>query len=103
MQWSEWRLRMRIAVVGGGPAGLYFSYLWKRRHPDSTVTLFVQNSAHATFGFGVVFSDRAMDFIRDDDPETAAAIAAPIDTWSDLTLVHPGEATASDRGGILAI
>jgi len=87
---------MRIAVLGGGPAGLYFSYLWKRRHPDADVALFEQNSADATWGFGVVFSDRAMDFIGDDDPETAAAIAAKMETWSDLTLVHRGEAVAVD-------
>src|SRR5882762_11099599 len=87
---------MRIAVLGGGPAGLYFSYLWKRRHPDADVALFEQNPADATWGFGVVFSDRAMDFIGDDDPETAAAIAAKMETWSDLTLVHRGEAVAID-------
>ena len=87
---------MRIAVLGGGPAGLYFSYLWKRRHPDADVALFEQNPADATWGFGVVFSDRAMDFIGDDDPETAAAITARMETWSDLTLVHRGEAVAID-------
>jgi 2-polyprenyl-6-methoxyphenol hydroxylase-like FAD-dependent oxidoreductase len=87
---------MRIAVLGGGPAGLYFSYLWKRRHPDADVALFEQNPADATWGFGVVFSDRAMDFIGDDDPETAAAITARMESWSDLTLVHRGEAVAID-------
>jgi len=87
---------MRIAVLGGGPAGLYFSYLWKRRHPDADVALFEQNPADATWGFGVVFSDRAMDFIGDDDPETAAAITARMETWSDLALVHRGEAVAID-------
>jgi len=87
---------MRIAVLGGGPAGLYFSYLWKRRHPDADVALFEQNPADATWGFGVVFSDRAMDFIGDDDPETAAAITARMETWSDLTLVHRGEEVAID-------
>ena len=87
---------MRIAVVGGGPAGLYFSYLWKRRHPDAEVTLFEQNPADATWGFGVVFSDRAMDFIRDDDPETAGAITSRMETWSELMLVHRGEAVAID-------
>ena len=94
---------MRIAVLGGGPAGLYFSYLWKRHHPESLVTLFEQNPANATFGFGVVFSDRAMDFIRDDDPETAAAITASMETWSDLTLVHRGEAIPIDGVGFSAI
>jgi len=87
---------MRIAVLGGGPAGLYFSYLWKRRHPEADVVLFEQNPAEATWGFGVVFSDRAMNFIGDDDPETAAAIAARMETWSDLTLVHRGQAVAID-------
>jgi 2-polyprenyl-6-methoxyphenol hydroxylase-like FAD-dependent oxidoreductase len=58
--------------------------------------LFEQNPADATWGFGVVFSDRAMDFIGDDDPETAAAITARMETWSDLALVHRGEAVAID-------
>jgi 2-polyprenyl-6-methoxyphenol hydroxylase-like FAD-dependent oxidoreductase len=94
---------MRIAVVGGGPAGLYFSYLWKRRHPGASVTLFEQNPADATWGFGVVFSDRAMDFIREDDPDTASAISACMETWSDITLVHRGEAVAIDGVGFSAI
>lgn len=94
---------MRIAVVGGGPAGLYFSCLWKRRHPGADVTVFEQNPADATWGFGVVFSDRAMDFIREDDPETASAISACMETWSDITLVHRGEAVAIDGVGFSAI
>lgn len=94
---------MRIAVVGGGPAGLYFCYLWRRRHPDAMVTLFEQNPADATWGFGVVFSDRAMDFIREDDPETASAISVRMETWSDITLVHRGEAVTIDGVGFSAI
>ena len=69
---------MRIAVVGAGPAGLYFAYLWRKRHPDAEVLVIEQNPAGATFGFGVVFSDRALDFLRADDPETADAIAPRI-------------------------
>jgi len=95
--------RMRVAVLGGGPAGLYFSYLWKNRHPEADVTLFEQNAAHATWGFGVVFSDRAMDFIREDDPQTAATIMARMETWSDITLVHRGEAVAIDGVGFSAV
>ena len=94
---------MRIAVLGGGPAGLYFAYLWKRRHPDAAVTLFEQNAATSTFGFGVVFSDRALDFLRADDPETVADIAARMETWTDMTLVHRGEAVTIDGIGFSAI
>jgi 2-polyprenyl-6-methoxyphenol hydroxylase-like FAD-dependent oxidoreductase len=94
---------VRIAVLGGGPAGLYFSYLWKKRHPDADLTLFEQNPADATWGFGVVFSDRAMDFIREDDPETATAITARMETWSDITLVHRGQSVAIDGVGFSAI
>ena len=43
----------RISVVGGGPGGLYFAYMWKSRHPQDSVTVFEQNARDATFGFGV--------------------------------------------------
>jgi len=94
---------LRVAVVGGGPAGLYFSALWKRRHRDDEVRLFEQNAADATWGFGVVFSDQALEFLRDDDADTVDAIAPYMQTWRDITIVHRGQAVGIDGVGFSAI
>ncbi len=94
---------MRIAILGAGPAGLYLACLIKRRRADADVTLIEQNPADATFGFGVVFSDRALEFLRDDDPETFAAIAPQMESWNDITLFHRNERTTIDGIGFAAI
>jgi len=94
---------MRIAVLGGGPAGLYFSYLWKKRHPTAHIDLFEQNPGDVTWGFGVVFSDRALDFLRTDDPQTADFIAPHMESWQDMTLVHRGQRVTVDGIGFSAI
>src|SRR6202163_3756694 len=94
---------MRIAVVGGGPGGLYFSYFWKRRHPAAQVDLFEQNAADSTWGFGVVFSEQALDFLREDDPQTVAAIAPQMESWSNITLNLRGDCVEIDGVGFSAI
>ena len=94
---------MRIAILGAGPAGLYLAYLIKRRRPDADVTVIEQNPADATFGFGVVFSDRALEFLREDDAETFAAITPHMESWHDMTLVHRGERIVIDGIGFAAI
>ncbi len=94
---------MRIAILGAGPAGLYLSFLIKRRDPDADVTVFEQNPADATFGFGVVFSDRALEFLREDDEETYAAIVPYMESWHDITLVKGGERIVIDGIGFAAI
>ncbi|MFY7961311.1 MAG: FAD-dependent monooxygenase [Elsteraceae bacterium] len=94
---------MKIFVAGGGPAGLYAAYLIAKRRPDAEITLVEQNPADATFGFGVVFSDRALEFLRGDDPETFDLINPAMETWTDLTLVHRGERVTIDGIGFAAI
>jgi len=94
---------VRVAVLGGGPAGLYFAYLWRKRHPEAVVELLEQNPAGATFGFGVVFSERALDFLRAGDLETADLITPRMESWQDITLVHHGERIAIDGVGFSAI
>ena len=74
---------MRIACIGRRrPGGLYFAYLWKRRHPEAQVDLFEQNPAGVTWGFGVVFSDQALEFLRADDPDTVDAITPHMESWT---------------------
>ena len=95
--------RMRIAILGAGPAGLYLGYLIKRRDPRADVTIIEQNPADATFGFGVVFSDRALDFLRADDEETYAAIVPQMESWQDITLDIRGERVVIDGVGFAAV
>jgi 2-polyprenyl-6-methoxyphenol hydroxylase-like FAD-dependent oxidoreductase len=94
---------VRIAVLGGGPGGLYFAYLWKKRHPDATIDLFEQNPAGATWGFGVVFSEQALEFLRADDPETVDAITPRMESWKNITLNLRGESVALDGVGFSSI
>ena len=94
---------MRIAVLGGGPGGLYFAYFWKRRHPEAQIDLFEQNPAGVTWGFGVVFSDQALEFLRADDPDTVDAITPQMESWSNITLNLRGERVEIDGVGFSSI
>ena len=94
---------MRVAIIGAGPAGLYLSYLLKRRAPRAEVQVFEQNRADATFGFGVVFSERALEFLLEDDPETYEAITPAMESWSDITLDLQGQVVTIDGVGFSAV
>jgi 2-polyprenyl-6-methoxyphenol hydroxylase-like FAD-dependent oxidoreductase len=94
---------VRIAVLGGGPGGLYFAYLWKKRHPDAHIDLFEQNAAGATWGFGVVFSEQALEFLRADDPETVDAITPRMESWKNITLNLRGQSVEIDGVGFSSI
>jgi 2-polyprenyl-6-methoxyphenol hydroxylase-like FAD-dependent oxidoreductase len=94
---------LRIAVIGGGPGGLYFAYLWKTRHPAAEIDLFEQNPAGATWGFGVVFSEQALEFLHADDPDTVDAIAPRMQSWSNITLNLRGDSVDIDGVGFSSI
>ncbi len=94
---------MRVLVVGAGPAGLYFSYLFRKANPRAELRVVEQNPPDATFGFGVVFSDKALEFLRGDDPETYDAITPQMEQWTDLTVVHRGTPVVIDGIGFSAI
>ena len=94
---------MRVVIVGGGPAGLYLAYLMKRCAARAEVTVVEQNPPDATFGFGVVFSDRALAFLREDDEQTYAALLPHMESWDDMTLVHRNERVVIEGIGFAAI
>jgi 2-polyprenyl-6-methoxyphenol hydroxylase-like FAD-dependent oxidoreductase len=94
---------MKVAIIGAGPGGLYLSYLLRRRRRTAAVRVLEQNPADATFGFGVVFSDRALEFLRDDDPETSDAITPAMESWSDMMLDLEGRVVRIDGIGFSAI
>ncbi len=94
---------MKILVAGAGPAGLYLAYLVKRRLPGWQVRVVEQNPRDSTFGFGVVFSDRALEFLRADDPQTYERITPAMETWTDITVVHRGVPVVIDGIGFAAI
>src|SRR5450756_1883113 len=93
----------RIAIRGAGPAGRYLGYMLRRRRAGGGGRVIEQNPADATFGFGVVFSDRALEFLREGDAETFAAITPQMEAWDDMTLVHRNECVDSDDIGLAVI
>lgn len=94
---------MKISIIGAGPAGLYAAILIKRLRPDINIRLIEQNAANVTWGFGVVFSDRALDFLKEDDPETAELVKPVMQHWDDIAIVHRGERVAIDGVGFRSI
>jgi 2-polyprenyl-6-methoxyphenol hydroxylase-like FAD-dependent oxidoreductase len=102
--WRTDRIRsVRLAILGGGPAGLLFALLVKRRHRAWTVEVFEQNAADATFGFGVVFSEGALAFLERDAPDFYAQLLPRMESWPVQRIVHRGAAIDIDGNGFSAI
>ena len=83
---------MNIGIVGGGPAGLFFAYLMKRHDPGHAIRIVERDAATATYGWGVVFSDVALTFVRDVAPELYEAITRGQEVHDAMRIVHRGEA-----------
>jgi anthraniloyl-CoA monooxygenase len=94
---------VRIGIVGGGPAGLYFALLMKRLRSSHEIRVVEQNPAGGTFGFGVVFSDRALSFLQDADPDSYADLDRRWQTWDDQVIVHRDERVRIDGIGFSGI
>ncbi|MGH7756071.1 MAG: lycopene cyclase family protein, partial [Vulcanimicrobiaceae bacterium] len=94
---------MRIVCIGGGPAGLYFSLLYKAAHPAAAVTLFERNRADETFGWGVVFSDQTLGNLAAADPESYRAINASFVHWDDIDVHFNGRTIRAGGQGFAGI
>ncbi|GAA2329683.1 bifunctional salicylyl-CoA 5-hydroxylase/oxidoreductase [Streptomyces kunmingensis] len=93
----------RIAVVGGGPGGLYAAALLKRLAPDREITVWERNAPDDTFGFGVVLSDETLGGIEHADPVVYAALRDEFVRWDDIDVVHRGVRHTSGGHGFAAL
>ncbi|MCG7624413.1 bifunctional salicylyl-CoA 5-hydroxylase/oxidoreductase [Epibacterium sp. Ofav1-8] len=94
---------MRIACLGGGPAGLYFAISMKLRDPDHDVTVIERNRADDTFGWGVVLSDETLDNLAANDATSAQSIRAHFAYWDDVALHFKGTRQVSSGHGFCGI
>ncbi|MES4882190.1 bifunctional salicylyl-CoA 5-hydroxylase/oxidoreductase [Streptomyces sp. NPDC000349] len=81
---------LSVAIVGGGPGGLYAAALLKRLAPHREITVYERNAPDDTFGFGVVLSDETLGGIEHADADVYAALKADFVRWDDIDIVHRG-------------
>ena len=94
---------LRIACIGGGPAGLYFALLMKKQNPDHRITVCERNRPDDTFGWGVVFSDRTMENLAEADPESRTEILDALAHWDDIDIHFKGRIIRSGGHGFSGI
>lgn len=94
---------MKIAIVGGGPGGLYFAALMKQLDPSHKITLWERNAASDTFGFGVVFSDETLGGIGNADAVVAEYMSRRFARWSDIDIHFGGETVTVGGQGFAAM
>ena len=94
---------MNIAVIGGGPAGLYFALLMKKADPGHRITVLERNRPDDTFGWGVVFSDQTLGNFAAADPETCHEIADHFARWDDIDVHVKGRVVTSGGHGFSGI
>ena len=94
---------MKIACIGGGPAGLYFAISMKLREQGHEIEVFERNPPGVTFGWGVVFSDMTVDNISRNDPSSAQKITDEFAHWDDIDVHYRGETITSGGHGFIGI
>jgi len=82
---------MKIAVIGGGPGGLYFSILTKKAMPDCQIDIYERNKPDDSFGFGVVFSDETLGEFLKRDMQSYELIRSKFAYWDDIIVARDGQ------------
>jgi anthraniloyl-CoA monooxygenase len=82
---------MKINIIGGGPAGLYFALLMKKQNPAHEITVIERNAPDDTFGWGVVFSDKTLSYLKETDEESYRRITDSFEMWDNVDVVHRKE------------
>lgn len=82
---------MKINVIGGGPAGLYFAILMKRQNPSREVVVVERDGPNDTFGWGIVFSDQTFSYLEECDQPSFERIIGACEIWDNVDVVHKGE------------
>lgn len=94
---------MKILCVGGGPAGLYFGILMKQRDQPDEVTILERNRPDDTFGFGVVFSERTLEYLQSQDEVVYSQISRNCQTWDPIEVHFKGKTILCGGNGFSAI
>jgi len=94
---------VRIAIVGGGPGGLYFAALARQLGPGHEITIWERNAPDDTFGFGVVFSDETLGGIEHADAAIYRAMEREFARWDDIDVHYRGETITSGGHGFAAM
>lgn len=94
---------MLFHIVGAGPSGLYLAYLLKQSDPKRAVRVFEQNRANVTFGFGVVLSGRALQFLAEGSADVVERLKDKMEHWPNQYIVHRGQRVVVDGSSFSAI